>query len=101
MCCHWSIAQLYQTFFFFLILETELISSKVFFFNMCLPLITFPGEHVYCKVGDYGFQKDIFKRNLPSHSQSPHLKVPWFCEEEKINYYFNNEAKPAENPLRV
>lgn len=29
-----------------------------------------------------------------------HLKAPGFCEEEKINYYFNNEAKPAENPLR-
>lgn len=25
---------------------------------------------------------------------------PGFCGEEKINYYFNNEANPAENPLR-
>lgn len=101
MCCHWSIAQLYQT-FFLLILETELIFCKGFFFNMRLSLITFTGEHVYCKVGEQiiASRKATFKRKLPSHSRGLYQKVLRFCEEEKINYYFNNEAKPAENPLR-
>lgn len=88
--------------FFFLILETELIFCKRIFFNMRLSLITFTGEHVYCKVGEQimAFRKATFKRKLPSRSRGLYLKVLWFCEEEKINYYFNNEAKPAENPLR-
>lgn len=69
---------------------------------MCLSLITFTGGHVYCKVGEQitALRKAVFKRKLPSRSQGLYLKVLWFCEKEKINYYFNNEAKPAENPLR-
>lgn len=46
-----------------------------------------------------GSREATFKRSLPSLLRPPSA-APGFCEEEKINYYFNNEAKPAENPLR-
>lgn len=44
-------------------------------------------------------ERPLSKGDCP-RSRGLHLKAPGFCEEEKINYYFNNEAKPAENPLR-
>lgn len=65
------------------------------------PLITFTGDHAGCGAREpiTVSRKATFKRRLPSLSRPP-PEVPGLCEEEKINYYFNNGAQPAENPLR-
>lgn len=47
-----------------------------------------------------GLPERPLSKEAALHSRGLQLKVPGFCEEEKINYYFNNEAKPAQNPLR-
>lgn len=79
-------------------LETELIFCEGF---LCRALITFTGGTCVPGAAEpiRGSGEAPFKRGLAPPPRPPSA-APGFCAEEKINYYFNNEAKPAENPLR-
>lgn len=79
------------------VLETEPASARG---PVCGPFITVAGEHVPRGAAEPIPARDgHFQRRLP-RPPGPPPAGPGFCEEEKINYYFNNEAKLAENPLR-